>query len=63
MRSAFFDSSGNIKCWHIIDYKTWKRETVKIQNDEHLKLSPFEIWNDTMLIDRLLNNWTLEQWF
>ena len=48
--------------WHIIDTETWKRVLVKNLTDEQKELSPFEIWNDTLLIENLVNGWNLENW-
>ena len=48
--------------WHIIDTSTWKRELVKELSDEQLKLSPWGTINDTLLVDYLLNDWSLENW-
>lgn len=53
---------GNLMCWHIVDYNTWKRESVKELNEEQKKLSPWDIWNDTFLIERLAEGWTPEKW-
>ncbi|MGE7666988.1 hypothetical protein ACQKMN_14865 [Ureibacillus composti] len=49
-------------CWHIVDYDTWKRESVKELSDEQKKLSPWGIWNDTLLKERLAEGWTLDKW-
>ncbi|MEG6510997.1 hypothetical protein V6C32_03655 [Desulforamulus ruminis] len=61
MRSDHIDGNGN-RIWHIIDYDTWQRESIKILSDEQKKLSPWEIWNDTLLIERISEEWTLEKW-
>lgn len=57
MRAEHID--GN---WHIVDYETWQRQTVKLLSDEQKKLSPWEIWNDTLLIERISEGWTLDKW-
>jgi hypothetical protein len=61
MRIDYSDAEGN-QGWHIVNYNTWQRVYVKTLSREQLKLSPWEIWNDTMLIERLSDNWNLEQW-
>jgi hypothetical protein len=61
MREDYSDSEGN-RGWHIINYDTWQREFVQELSKEQLKLSPWEIWNDSMLIERLAEGWNLEQW-
>ncbi|WP_147416008.1 hypothetical protein [Ulvibacterium marinum] len=48
--------------WQIIDSKTWKRESVEVLTAEQKKISPWGIWNDTLLIENLENNWRLESW-
>ncbi|NAS14136.1 hypothetical protein [Poritiphilus flavus] len=48
--------------WHIIDTATMKRKLVKTLNDEQKKLSPWGIWNDTLLIENLDSGWRLEEW-
>lgn len=50
------------KGWHIINTETWERELVKKLNPDQKKLSPWGIWNDILLIERLDENWTLENW-
>ena len=49
-------------CWHIIDYETWNREKVEKLTDEQKQLSPWGIWNDTLLKDRIAEGWTLDNW-
>ena len=53
---------GEFLGWHIIDTDTWKRELVKTLSSEQKMLSPFESWNDTLLIERITNNWSLQSW-
>lgn len=62
MRTDFMDRNGKRVCWHIIDYNTWKRESVVTLTEEQKKLSPWGIWNDTLLIERLMEGWTLDRW-
>ncbi|WP_156350813.1 hypothetical protein [Psychrobacillus sp. FJAT-21963] len=54
--------NGELICWHIIDYDTWKRETVERMTEEQKQLSPWGIWNDTLLKQRLAEGWTLDRW-
>ncbi|MFJ5770116.1 hypothetical protein [Psychrobacillus sp. NPDC093180] len=61
-RSEYF-VNGELICWHIIDYDTWKREEVDRISDEQKQLSPWGIWNDTLLKQRLAEGWTLDKWF
>lgn len=61
MREDYSDSKGN-RGWHIISYDTWQREFVQKLSKEQLNLSPWEIWNDSMLIERISQKWNLEQW-
>ena len=62
MRDDFVDRNGNRICWHIVDYETWKRESVKELTDEQKRLSQWGIWNDTLLIQRMAEGWTPQQW-
>jgi hypothetical protein len=48
--------------WHIIDVETWKRQLVNVLTPEQKKLSPWGVWNDTLLVDNLENDWSLENW-
>jgi hypothetical protein len=62
MRSKKVDRNGKFECWHIINYKTWERESVNELNQTQLRLSPWGTWNDTLLIERLSDGWTPEIW-
>lgn len=53
---------GEFLGWHIIDRETWRRELVERLSAKERELSPWEIWNDTMLKERLVENWSLEMW-
>lgn len=53
---------GEFKGWYIIETDTWHRELVKDLTDEQRKLSDWGTWNDTLLIKRLVDGWTLEKW-
>lgn len=48
--------------WHIIDTDTWERELVNTVTKEQSQLSPWGIWNDTLLVERLVEEWTPEEW-
>lgn len=48
--------------WHIVDTDTWYRRLVQELTPEQMKLSPWDIWNDTYLCDRLVEGWSLENW-
>ena len=56
------DRKGNIIRWQIVDYDTWQRETVNELSEEQKKLSPWGTWNDTLLIERISQGWTLDNW-
>lgn len=53
---------GEYLGWHIVNKKTLKRELKKTLNENDLKLSPHGIMNDTLIIERLEENWRLENW-
>lgn len=48
--------------WHIVNTKTLKRKFVEELNSEQKKLSPWGIWNDTLLKENLENGWRLVNW-
>lgn len=48
--------------WHIIDTTTWVREFVKTLSEDQIKLSPWGVWNDTLLKERIAANWSLKNW-
>lgn len=48
--------------WFIVDTDTWKRQLVKNLTPEQKKYSPWGIWNDTLLVESLVNDWKLEEW-
>lgn len=56
------DKDGNIIGWQIIDYDSWQRETVNKLSGQQQELSPWGTWNDTLLIERITQGWTLEKW-
>ncbi|QVK17533.1 hypothetical protein KHQ81_11835 [Mycoplasmatota bacterium] len=62
MRTPVVDKNGKLKHWHIVDVETLVRKRVDKLSDTQKKLSPHEIWNDTLLIERLVSGWTLENW-
>ncbi|TPD65422.1 adenylate/guanylate cyclase domain-containing protein [Flavobacterium microcysteis] len=53
---------GEFLGWHIIDTETWQRQLAKMLTLEQKKLSPWGIWNDILLIENLVNDWSLEKW-
>ena len=53
---------GEFLGWHLVDTETWHRQLVKTLSPEQKKLSPWGIWNDTLLIENLVNDWSLENW-
>lgn len=53
---------GEFLGWHIIDTETWERQLIKTLTPEQKKLSPWGIWNDTLLIENLVDDWSLEKW-
>lgn len=51
------DKDGNVTELQIVDYRTWQRHS---ENDLQLvaeKLSPWGVWNDTYLIDYVVERW------
>ena len=52
----------DIKGWHIVDTDSMKRQFVEKLTPEQQKLSPWGHWNDTLLIENLVDNWSLKKW-
>jgi hypothetical protein len=48
--------------WHIVDTSTWQRRLVKELSEEEKRLSPWGVWNDTLLREQLEVGWNLEKW-
>lgn len=61
-RTITKDSDRNSSGWQILDYETWIRETVNTLSEQQKKLSPWGIWNDTLLIERITQGWNLDKW-
>jgi hypothetical protein len=53
---------GKMLGWHIVDTLTLKRQFVIDLSEEQKQLSPWGIWNDTLLKERISQNWTLNDW-
>jgi len=53
---------GEFIGWHIVHRPTLKKELKKTLTDKEMRLSPHGIMNDTLIIDRLEENWRLENW-
>lgn len=53
---------GEFLGWHIVDTETWQRQLVQTLTKEQKALSPWGIWNDTLLIENLVKDWRLEDW-
>ena len=52
----------NIRNWYVVDAKTNSLKLVTSLNKKILSLSSDGIWNDTFLIERIEEGWTLENW-
>lgn len=61
MRSAH-NVRGEFLGWYIIDTDTWQRELTKALTSDQVRLSDWASWNDTLLIERLANGWSLDHW-
>lgn len=53
---------GEFLGWHIVDTETLQRSLVVSLNSSQIQLSPWGIWNDTLLIEKLESGWTLDNW-
>jgi hypothetical protein len=61
-RMLDFVPHRNIRNWYIVDAKTNGLRLISNINEKFLSLSCDGIWNDTFLIERLEEGWTLENW-
>lgn len=57
--AGFVDHSGKVHDWWIFDGE--KEERVGALTAEIARLSPCEVWNDTLLIERIASGWSPEQ--
>ena len=57
-----YNVRGEFLGWHIVHKSNLKRELKKTLTTQDLKLSPHGIMNDTFIIERLEENWRLENW-
>lgn len=62
MMRTEYNVRGEFLGWHLVDTDTWHRQFVKTLSAEQKKLSPWGIWNDTLLIENLVSDWSLESW-
>ncbi|MBP0612780.1 hypothetical protein J8J42_06945 [Chryseobacterium sp. cx-311] len=66
INSEFARSEYNIRGeflgWHIVHKSTLKRELKSDLDEKNLKLSPHGIMNDRLIVERLEQNWRLENW-
>lgn len=53
---------NNQKLLHLVDRYTWKRNQVDTFSNNDLELNPWGIWNDSLLIERIENDWQLVEW-
>ena len=53
---------GEFLGWHIVNRKTLKRKLKKKLSKKEKKLSPHGIFNDTLIIEYLENDWKLSEW-
>ena len=53
---------GEFLGWHIVNTNNLKRTLVSKLSEEEKKLSPWGVWNDTLLKERLEEGWTLDKW-
>lgn len=59
MKTPFeIDHNENILSWSIFDLSTGKQKVVKKLSKTQLKYSPYEIWNDTLIIQAIKEEWT-----
>ena len=57
-----YNLKGEFIGWHIVETDTWQRQTVKKLKPEQKQYSPWGIWNETLLIEKLEADWSLDNW-
>lgn len=58
---GFIDSSGRVHNWFFWDGERWKGRVDKL-TPAQARLSIAEVWNDTLLAERIAANWRPEDW-
>lgn len=53
---------GEFIGWHIVNKTTLKRQLKKVLSPNEINLSPYGVMNDTLIIERLEQNWRLQNW-
>ena len=48
--------------WHLVNTETLQRTLVKTLNLEQINYSEWAVWNDTLLIKKLTEDWSLDDW-
>lgn len=48
--------------WFMVNVETLERTSITELTEDIVKLSPFGVWNDTFLIDRMNEGWSLTSW-
>jgi hypothetical protein len=54
--------NGSITGWHIVNTDTWERTLVTSLSAQQKLLSPWGIWNDTLLREKIDEGWSLDNW-
>jgi hypothetical protein len=53
---------GELLGWYIVNTATYHRQLVEKLSPEQKQLSDWAGWNDTLLIERLVSDWSLDKW-
>lgn len=61
MRTTYV-RQGEFLGWHIVNTETLHRQFVKELSASQKRLSPWGVWNDTLLKEKLEEGWSLENW-
>ena len=61
-RSQNIHPKTNRASWYIFEEGTNMMHHVKVLTDDNITLSDWDVWNDTLLKERLEQNWSLEGW-
>ena len=61
-RSQTVHPKTNSTSWYIFEEDICKMKHIEVLSNEIIALSDWSVWNDTLLKERLEQNWALEDW-
>lgn len=61
-RTEFINPETQKVHWHKIELDTEKYEYIESPDEEFYELNDWSVWNDTLLRERIEDNWTPQKW-